>query len=621
VINLTVAANPKYGNPLISPDSSHQAIILSTRFHCPLATNCTALTVCHMRNRTLAVLPLLALTLLPVSTPASAATTLAAPTSVTASARPAAVAVTFTPTGSITNYEVRCVSTEGVDKTSKVITPSSAPFTEIVTELKGGLAHSCVVRSILGSDSSVWVTASPAIVTPTKLSLPAIPTITSIQPLVGSARIRFNGVVGADSYLTRCALIGKSATAFDVKTPATPGSNDYYVTVLNLAAGEHSCWVQARNNAGSSKWAVSSKFTPLLAKIASPTNVNVIPGDSSAVVSFTLVPGATGYQVSCISKTGKSVTLDNQTASPVTVSGLTNGVKYLCSVLAMVKTTTPQGVNIDTSAWASASEFTPATPRPAAPLLPVLSSLAASTDYLTRTAAITATMSYDTNGGTPSSYTLRCTGLTDPGYAVSATGTSPLSVTVPAERSYSCVATAANNYGISPTTAPLTVLVPVIRTAPDAVKFTMKRNKDYSATVSFKISSFPAATGYRVTCSTDTDTRFVPTSTTSATLKLPLGLWGCTTSAIVNGQLTAESVKTIVAVAPPKPGHSSTSSSIRLTRPSGWTGSWLASCRSDIASAARAGKLSAITLDLPRGVYECRAYVDGVASDPVAVKV
>ncbi len=75
-----------------------------------------------------------------------------------------------------------------------------------------------------------------------------------------------------------------------------------------------------------------SAFLTLLDTAAPPTNVTVTPGDRSLTVSFTPSAGATSYTATCTSSDGGASATAIGTASPITVTGLTNGKTYTCTV-------------------------------------------------------------------------------------------------------------------------------------------------------------------------------------------------------------------------------------------------------------------------------------------------
>ena len=163
---------------------------------------------------------------------------------------------------------------------------------------------------------------------------------------------------------------------------------------------------------------------------AAPTALVATAGDASVSIAFT--PGAAGsaslsYTASCtvagVAKTG------NGAASPIVVTGLSNGTAYACTVTA--------ANSAGTSAPSAAVSVTPVA-KLAVPGKPTVSSVSAGN------AQVSVAFTAPSTGGTGiSSYTVTCTG------SLSASGSSsPIIVTgLSNGSSYSCTVTAANNAG------------------------------------------------------------------------------------------------------------------------------------------------------------------------------
>ena len=163
---------------------------------------------------------------------------------------------------------------------------------------------------------------------------------------------------------------------------------------------------------------------------AAPTALVATAGDASVSIAFT--PGAAGsaslsYTASCtvagVAKTG------NGAASPIIVTGLSNGTGYACTVTA--------ANSAGTSAPSAAVSVTPVA-KLAVPGKPTVSSVSAGN------AQVSVAFTAPSTGGTGiSSYTVTCTG------SLSASGSSsPIIVTgLSNGSSYSCTVTAANSAG------------------------------------------------------------------------------------------------------------------------------------------------------------------------------
>jgi hypothetical protein len=99
------------------------------------------------------------------------------------------------------------------------------------------------------------------------------------------------------------------------------------------------CLVLATNDAGTSPASELSELVTPEAPTApnAPTIDSIAAGDGQAVITFT--PGAanglpiTGYTALCFNSVSDSSIVSSST-SPITVTGLTNGVSYVCAVSA-----------------------------------------------------------------------------------------------------------------------------------------------------------------------------------------------------------------------------------------------------------------------------------------------
>jgi hypothetical protein len=163
---------------------------------------------------------------------------------------------------------------------------------------------------------------------------------------------------------------------------------------------------------------------------AAPTALVATAGDASVSIAFT--PGVTGnailnYTANCtaagVTKTGTGA------ASPIVVTGLSNGTAYACAVTA--------ANSAGTSAPSTAASVTPVV-KLAVPGKPTVSSVAAGN------AQVSVAFTVPSTGGAGiSSYTVTCSG------SLSASGSSsPIIVTgLSNGSSYSCTVTAANSAG------------------------------------------------------------------------------------------------------------------------------------------------------------------------------
>lgn len=277
--------------------------------------------------------------------PASASATPAAPTAPSAPPKPTLATagsgqlnVTFsapaspgtiggTTAATITGYTVTCAP-------SGSNTGASSPIT--VSGLLNGTSYTCTVKAtnsaaLTGPDSVASDPVAPVAGTPP--GAPTIGTATVTAPTTVSVSYAAGtaGSSATDNYRATCTSSDGGATQ-----TATSGSGTVTpISVASLTAGKtYTCTAAAHNATGWSPESAASNTIVLIVPNA-PTIGTATAGNASASVPFT-APGANGgpaidsYRATCspggITGTGAG--------SPVTVSGLTNGTGYTCTVAA-----------------------------------------------------------------------------------------------------------------------------------------------------------------------------------------------------------------------------------------------------------------------------------------------
>ena len=303
-----------------------------------------------------------------------------------------------------------------------------------------GVVFTGTVGGLGGVDAVADSQTITAPITVNAATVPGAPTIGAATPGNGQATIAFtapasNGGSAITGYTVTCNVGGFTATG-----AASP------LTVTGLTNGTtYTCSVVATNGVGPSAASGTVAVTPATVPGA-PTIGAATPGNGQATIAFT-APASnggsaiTGYTVTCnvggFTATGA--------ASPLTVTGLTNGTTYTCSVVAT------NGVG--PSAASGTVAVTPATV-PGAPTIGAATSANGQ-------AIVSFTPSPSNVGAPITSFTVTCTSAAL-GHSVSATGTaSPITVIgLLNGTSYLCSVVANNSTGSSASSAAVAVNLP-----------------------------------------------------------------------------------------------------------------------------------------------------------------
>lgn len=188
-----------------------------------------------------------------------------------------------------------------------------------------------------------------------------------------------------------------------------------------------------------------------------PTGVSAVAGNAQATISFTasdnaVAAGVTGYTVTATDNTnsGRGGQTASGSASPITVTGLTNGDSYVFTVVA-------NGSSANSAPSVASNAVIPVT----VPGVPT--NVSAQAGNTSATVTFTAPAS---NGGNPiTSYTVTAQDLTVPGNGgQSVTGSmSPLSLAgLTNGDSYVFTVVATNNVGSSAASSPSTPITPTL---------------------------------------------------------------------------------------------------------------------------------------------------------------
>ena len=239
----------------------------------------------------------------------------------------------------ITSYTATCTSSNGgVTKTGTLSGATAAPIT--VASVTTGATYTCTVKAFnargasLASAPSLPVTVgAPA--APTTVKAVSGSTTTTTGPLTVTFTIGANNGSAITSQTATCASSNGGATATGTHLGATAAP----ITVASVTTGKtYTCTVRATNARGASL-ASAPSLPVTVGAPAAPTGVtaaNVAPGQ----IKVTFTPGAnngsatSSYTASCASSNGGVTGAKAGPASPLTVTGLTAGKTYTCTVTA-----------------------------------------------------------------------------------------------------------------------------------------------------------------------------------------------------------------------------------------------------------------------------------------------
>jgi predicted RNA-binding protein with TRAM domain len=242
----------------------------------------------------------------------------------------------------ITGYTATCTSTNGgATKTGTHTGATAAAIT--VAAVATGKTYTCTIKATNAVGSGAASSASAAVI----VGSPAAPanvkaTSASTTAATGSLSVSFtigaNNGAAITSQTATCTSSDGGATKTGIHTGAAAAA----ITVTAVTTGKtYTCTVKATNSRGVGL-ASSASLPVVVGSPAAPTNVTAIRVASGQIrVAFTI--GAnngsaiTGQTATCSSNNGgatKTGTHSGSTAAPITVTGLTAGKTYTCTVTA-----------------------------------------------------------------------------------------------------------------------------------------------------------------------------------------------------------------------------------------------------------------------------------------------
>jgi hypothetical protein len=359
------------------------------------------------------------------------------------------VTVTFTaPTSdggsAITSYTATCTSSDGgATKTGVHAGATAAAIT--VAGVTTGKTYTCTVAATNAIGTSVPSAASPSVIA----GSPAAPTAAravsgSTTTATGSLTVTFTNGANNGSAITSQTATCTSSNGGVTKTGTHTGAAAAAISVAGVTTGKtYTCTVAATNARGVGLPSVAS-LPVIVGSPAAPTAVHAVAGSTTTAtgslrVTFTI--GAnngsaiTGQTATCASSDGgvtKTGTHAGATAATITVTGMTTGKTYTCTVTA----TNARGVGMS-----SAASLPVIVGSPAAPTSVTAVKTAAGQIKVTFTAGAN-------NGSAITSFTATCTSSTGGVSGTNSASVGPITVTgLTATESYTCTVTATNARG------------------------------------------------------------------------------------------------------------------------------------------------------------------------------
>ncbi|MFB5678395.1 cadherin-like beta sandwich domain-containing protein [Paenibacillus terreus] len=236
--------------------------------------------------------------------------------------------LTWTPLDGATGYNIYQGTASGVYD-SPIASVSGAVYNYDVTGLANGTTYYFAVQAVNpGGDSafSNEISATP------QVSAPDVPVLQ--EPVAGDAQVdlKWTAVEGANGYKIYQSL---NSGSYDTEI-ATVTRSVYQYSATGLRNGTTYYFVVKAANPGGDSSASNEVSAMPKTVPAAPTDVIAVAGDRQATVSFTAPAenggsAVTGYEVTA----SPGNLIATGTASPITVTGLSNGTAYTFTVKAV----------------------------------------------------------------------------------------------------------------------------------------------------------------------------------------------------------------------------------------------------------------------------------------------
>ncbi len=382
----------------------------------------------------------------------------------------------------VSAYNATCTSSDGGVTGSAGNSGAVAPIA--VHGLTNGKTYTCTVTATNGVGTGPASTPSAAVVPANAPDAPAQPGVARGAP--ASIAVSFAAPANNGSAITGYTA---SCSSSDGGAAGSMTGSASPITVPSLTnVKTYTCTVRATNGVGPGP--ASPPSASIVVGIPeAPAPPSVSPGTGRVVVDF-VAPAdngsaITGYTASCTSSNGGTPGTNGGAVTPITVSGLTNGKTYTCTVTA----TNAAGTSAPSSASAPVvPNLVPDAPGPA-------------TVVAGNAQIVVSFGAPDAHGYAISAYNAICTSTTGGVTGSHGGPSSPITVTgLTNAATYSCAVTATNIIGTgapSPASAPVVPFT--IAAAPSVDNVTIG---NASLTVSFTphANNGAAITSFTVTC-------------------------------------------------------------------------------------------------------------------------
>jgi uncharacterized protein (TIGR02145 family) len=401
-----------------------------------------------------------------------------APTNVVAEAGNAKATVTFTAPVSdggsaITGYTATS-SPGGLTGTG-----SASPVT--VSGLTNGTAYTFTVTATNANGTGPASSASNSVTPSTSLTVPGAPT--GVSATAGNAQATVTFVAPASD--GGSAITGYKVTSSPSGFIGTGSSSPITVTGLTNGTAYTFTVVATNINGNSAASTASNSVTPSTVPSA-PIIGTATKGNTQATITFSAPTSDGGSTITGYTVTSNPGSITgNGTASPITVTGLTNGIAYTFTV-------TATNANGTGPASAASNSVTPSTTVPGSPII-------GSATKGNAVATVTFTAPISDGGSAITGYTA----TSNPGGFAGTSSSSPITVTgLTNGTAYTFTVTATNANGTGPASTTSNSVTP--STVPSAPTIGTATKGNTQATITFSAPTSDggsAITGYTVTSS------------------------------------------------------------------------------------------------------------------------